>query len=299
VRRLLSAAALAVALVAPALAEIAGPPRIIDGRTLEVAGQRIRLFGIDAPDLDQLCRHGGRDYHCGQVARAALWDLVSGLDVGCAPETEAPGPDGTIAATCSAGEVSLNEAMVRSGWALADRAASDRYVAIEADAKSARRGLWKGPFEPPSAWRRAAGRRRVAKAPPAPAARAVFSGRVDHQEANPRSSPNPRGTRPPGGRCGWPAPGRPAAGRRGRTRSEKSRMIRAQPIVYGNDNQGEADESELDRNRRDRHRRGRRGGAARLVGERQDHAARQPRGRVLPQRPRAGLRGSRRHPDSV
>jgi endonuclease YncB( thermonuclease family) len=154
VRRLLSAAALAVALVAPALAEIAGPPRIIDGRTLEVAGQRIRLFGIDAPDLDQLCRHGGRDYHCGQVARAALWDLVSGLDVGCAPETEAPGPDGTIAATCSAGDVSLNEAMVRSGWALADRAASDRYVAIEADAKSARRGLWKGPFEPPSAWRR-------------------------------------------------------------------------------------------------------------------------------------------------
>jgi endonuclease YncB( thermonuclease family) len=206
-RRLLSAAALAVALVAPALAEIAGPSHIIDGRTLEVGGQRIRLFGIDAPDLDQLCRHGGRDYHCGQVARAALWDLVSGLDVGCAPETEAPGPDGTIAATCSAGEVSLNEAMVRSGWALADRAASDRYVAIEADARSARRGLWKGPFEPPSAWRRgqAGGgpQKRRRRQPQGPSSR---DGRSpgDHPTLVARPARDQAARRPLRVACAWP-----------------------------------------------------------------------------------------------
>jgi endonuclease YncB( thermonuclease family) len=150
------AAALLLWLCGPALAAaLTGSPQIIDGDTLELAGQRIRLFGIDAPDLDQLCRHGGRDYQCGKVARATLWDLVAGLDVNCAPAAEVPAPDGVTAATCSAGEVELNESMVRAGWALADRGATDRYVATEADAKTARRGLWKGEFEPPWAWRQA------------------------------------------------------------------------------------------------------------------------------------------------
>ena len=45
--------------------------------------------------------------------------------------------------------------MVAAGWALADRDATERYVAIEADARKARRGLWKGEFEPPWEWRQA------------------------------------------------------------------------------------------------------------------------------------------------
>jgi endonuclease YncB( thermonuclease family) len=152
---LVAGAALMLGHGGPAIAEMAGPPRIIDGTTLEVAGQRIRLFGVDAPDLDQVCQHGGRDYQCGKVARAALWDLVAGLDVSCEAEADAPEPDGRIPATCTAGGVSLNENMVAAGWALADRAATDRYVATEAKAKKARRGLWKGKFEPPRLWREA------------------------------------------------------------------------------------------------------------------------------------------------
>jgi endonuclease YncB( thermonuclease family) len=148
-------AAIVLAFAVPALAEIAGSPRIVDGRTLEVAGQEVRLFGIDAPDLDQVCRHGGRDYQCGKVARAALWDLVAGLDVSCTPEAEAPGPGGSVAASCTAGDRQLNESMVAAGWALADRDATERYVGIEADARKARRGLWKGEFEPPWEWRQA------------------------------------------------------------------------------------------------------------------------------------------------
>jgi endonuclease YncB( thermonuclease family) len=146
-------AAIVLAFCAPALAEIAGSPRIVDGRTLEVAGQEVRLFGIDAPDLDQVCRHGGRDYQCGKVARATLWELVAGLDVSCTPEAEVAAPQGSIAASCTAGDRDLNQSMVAAGWALADRAATERYVAIEADARKARRGLWKGEFEPPWEWR--------------------------------------------------------------------------------------------------------------------------------------------------
>ena len=39
-----------------ALGEITGPARVIDGHTIEVAGERIRLHGIDAPEMDQTSR---------------------------------------------------------------------------------------------------------------------------------------------------------------------------------------------------------------------------------------------------
>ena len=44
---------------APALADVTGPARVIDGDTLEVQGERIRLDGIDAPESRQLCRLDG------------------------------------------------------------------------------------------------------------------------------------------------------------------------------------------------------------------------------------------------
>lgn len=156
--RWLTGAAIAALLLsggAAALDELAGPPRVIDGNTLVVAGQRIRLSGIDAPDLDQVCQHAARDYPCGKVARAALWDLVAGLDVRCAPEDGPPAEDGSILATCTAGDFSLSENMVYAGWALADPQAPDRYLAAQADAEKARRGLWRGRFDPPWKWRQA------------------------------------------------------------------------------------------------------------------------------------------------
>jgi endonuclease YncB( thermonuclease family) len=153
---LVGAAAASLLLIAwSALAAIAGPPRIVDGDTLEVAGQQVRLLGVDAPELDQVCQHGGHEYDCGKVARAALWDLVGGLDVSCEPEGAPVGRDDIVLATCEAGGISLNEAMVRSGWALADPQAGEGYSAIQAQAEQARRGLWRGAFEPPWQWRQA------------------------------------------------------------------------------------------------------------------------------------------------
>jgi hypothetical protein len=48
---LLTMRSLAIALcllASPALADVTGPVRVIDGDTLEIQGQRIRLHGIDA-----------------------------------------------------------------------------------------------------------------------------------------------------------------------------------------------------------------------------------------------------------
>jgi endonuclease YncB( thermonuclease family) len=150
-----AAAACLILIGGSALAATAGPSRVVDGETLEVGAQRVRLFGIDAPALDQVCQHGGQDYQCGRVARATLWDLVGGLDVSCEPAGASSAPDSVMMAICRAGGIDLNEAMVLSGWALADRAATGRYAALEAQAKQARRGLWRGQFEPSWQWRQA------------------------------------------------------------------------------------------------------------------------------------------------
>jgi len=152
----LCAMALALALMGllPGLAraQVEGTPRIIDGATLEIAGQRFRLHGIAVPELDQACRRAGREYPCGKVARAVLWDLTGGLDVSCLPVPAAAGAGGggaAVPATCTAGGTDLNRSMVETGWALADRTVAEGYVALEEDAEAAGRGLWSGEFDLP------------------------------------------------------------------------------------------------------------------------------------------------------
>ena len=147
------AAAIVLASEPAAAAEVQGKPRILDGDTLEVGGQRLRLYGIEAPARDQVCRRAGQEYACGKVARAVLWALVDGREVSCAPVAAAEA-DGTAAAICTAGDTSLNEDMVASGWALADPAGVVPYDQLERVAKTARRGLWTGKFDPPATWRR-------------------------------------------------------------------------------------------------------------------------------------------------
>lgn len=143
--------AVAVAIwVAPAAAraEVSGPPRVIDGETLEVAGRRFRLVGIDAPDPAQTCEIRGRRYGCGEVSRTALMDLVAGVEVRCVPKK------GTAFANCYAGGYDLSEGMVHAGWALAMPRAGTKYARIERRAEKAQRGLWQGKFDMPWVWRR-------------------------------------------------------------------------------------------------------------------------------------------------
>lgn len=165
---LLSTLCLALALGAgpigpPARAEVTGPPEIIDGDTLAVQGTVVRLYGIDAPELGQACRIGARTYDCGRIARTALLDLTAGVTVSCklapaSPEDPRPeadpedGADGRIG-RCSADGYDLSEGMAYTGWALALRRVSERYVAFEDRARAARRGLWKGQFIAPWDWR--------------------------------------------------------------------------------------------------------------------------------------------------
>ncbi len=73
----------ALALADIALADVAGPARVIDGDTIEVAGQRIRLHGIDAPEGRQTCRREAVTWLCGAEAARALRLFIDGRRVTC------------------------------------------------------------------------------------------------------------------------------------------------------------------------------------------------------------------------
>lgn len=128
-----------------------GAAQAIDGDSLEVGGKKVRLFGVDAPELDQGCQMDGEDWACGQASKEQLAALISGRPVTC----QGQGVDqyGRILAVCSAGRDELNEVMVEQGWAVAYRQYSDAYVSAEMRAKAGRAGIWASQFVLPSDYR--------------------------------------------------------------------------------------------------------------------------------------------------
>jgi endonuclease YncB( thermonuclease family) len=134
-------------------APLEGRARVVDGDSIEIAGHRIRLFGIDAPELHQACRTAaGAAYDCGAAARRALEGLIGGRAVTCTPVGQS---HDRAVALCRANGRDLSEEQVRAGHALELRGFSrGRYSAAEREAQQARRGLWAGSFEEPAQWRR-------------------------------------------------------------------------------------------------------------------------------------------------
>ena len=139
---------------------ITGKPRVIDGDTIEVSGQKVRLHGVDAPESRQTCQKGGVEWLCGQEASKAMRTIVGRSEVAC----EAIDTDryGRIVGRCVADGHDIGEALVSQGLALAYRRYSKNYVDAEAGAKASQLGMWSGQFIPPWDWRRG---KRLATAP--------------------------------------------------------------------------------------------------------------------------------------
>lgn len=151
-RSLIVLVALALALPVHAT-EIAGRARAVDGDTLDVAGQKVRLFGVDAPELDQSCARGGRRWACGQAAKAALEGLLGRKRVVCTvQDTDRYGRN---VAVCLAGGDDVGAALVRQGLAIAYRRYSGRYVNAEAAARAEGLGLWSSVYVEPETYRHA------------------------------------------------------------------------------------------------------------------------------------------------
>jgi len=138
--------------------ELSGRAVVIDGDTLTLGAETLRLFGIDAPEAGQTCTDGaGRDYHCGAAAMRALEAMVAGGRIDCTGDER--DRYGRLIAICRSEGRDINREMVAAGWARAFMRYSGAYAAEESAAASARRGLWAGGFESPWDFRLAARQR--------------------------------------------------------------------------------------------------------------------------------------------
>jgi endonuclease YncB( thermonuclease family) len=130
-------------------AEIAHSGRFhaADGDSLVIGEERMRLKGIDAPELSQTCERGGVRWACGQEARRLLQSLVAANDARCAG-TERDRFQ-RLLVVCHAAGADLNGAMVRQGMAVS----YGGYAKEEAQARADKVGLWAGTFEMPRVFR--------------------------------------------------------------------------------------------------------------------------------------------------
>lgn len=118
-------------------------------------GTEVRIFGIDAPELHQSCREAnGKEWLCGRAAKARLTTIIKRGHVAC--ETRAQDRFGRTVAVCRAeGVPDIGEALVRDGYAIDLASQGSPYASAEAEAETARRGIWRGEFDRPSDWRQA------------------------------------------------------------------------------------------------------------------------------------------------
>jgi endonuclease YncB( thermonuclease family) len=139
---------------APAL--LTGHARTVDGDTLRLGNERIRLTRLDAPELDQICTDAaGGEWPCGEEARAFLAALVQHNEVRCLSS----GRDvyRRALAACTIGDRDIGAQIVAAGWATGDFGYGDE----EGVARAGQRGIWSGSFVAPVEWRRTHGKASV------------------------------------------------------------------------------------------------------------------------------------------
>lgn len=133
--------------------EITGMPRVIDADTLEIAGQRIRLGGIDAPEMSETChRADGRGWACGVWATDAARALLRGQRLRCIDLGERSYR--RVVGRCYLAGQDVAELLIEAGAArncpryAREQGQSEAYQAAEARALAARAGIFGGPLNP-------------------------------------------------------------------------------------------------------------------------------------------------------
>ena len=136
-----------------AIAEsIKGKAIIIDGDTIHIGKNKIRLYGIDAPEIKQTCTINKIIWECGIDSSQALESIISEKEVEC--EIVDIDRYKRFVAICFVKNINLNKYMVQNGWAVAYRYYSDDFIKNEEIAKKNKAGIWQGKFLDPYLYRK-------------------------------------------------------------------------------------------------------------------------------------------------
>ncbi len=150
--KLLPAIALVLLPAMAQAADITGVPKIHDGDQVVIGSARIRLRGIDAPSVDQLClNNAGERWTCGVAARDELIHHTDKKSWTC--HVERTDRRGRNVAKCEVDGEDIQKWLVASGWALVYVRISHDYEADEKAAREAKAGMWQGAFIAPWDWR--------------------------------------------------------------------------------------------------------------------------------------------------
>ena len=140
---------------------ISGSAVVTDGDTIKINNNKIRLFGIDAPEKKQLCEKifltisfisFKKKYPCGEISTEKLKKLINKNIIKC----HVGGKDRyqRKLAICFRNKLNINSWLVRNGYAVSYQKYSKKYLSEEIEAKNDKKGIWQGKFEMPWDWRK-------------------------------------------------------------------------------------------------------------------------------------------------
>ena len=126
--------------------------QVIDGDTIYIGKLKYRLFGIDAPEIKQICEKDNIKIKCGVIAKNVLKNKIADK----IPECIVKDKDRyqRLVAECFIGKESLSRFMVREGYAVAYTQYSKDFIEDEKYAKDNKLGIWSMNFQLPSEYRK-------------------------------------------------------------------------------------------------------------------------------------------------
>lgn len=151
---LICAPAYAQAELHPITPKITGVAHIIDGDSLRIQKNEIRLHGIDAPEYEQHCYDmNGHKWSCGITATKELQKHLRNTQITC--QQIQIDQYQRILAECKITDTgeNINAWLVKQGWAIAYKRYTQKYTAEENHAKKQSLGIWRGYFLRPEKWR--------------------------------------------------------------------------------------------------------------------------------------------------
>ena len=126
--------------------------QVIDGDTIYIGKLKYRFFGIDAPEIKQICEKDNTKIQCGVNAKSVLKNKIADKIPQCIVKDKDRYQ--RLVAECFIGKESLSRFMVREGYAVAYSQYSKDFIEDEKYAKENKLGIWSMNFQIPSEYRK-------------------------------------------------------------------------------------------------------------------------------------------------